>query len=148
MKRFIWWALEAKLHATSTSRSTGIPFLLPCRVLYLPPRWCPSRRRLALLEEVETGVLTMLSKDVGRALRGYCPQSIREGLVSPRPLCARRYSKKSPAVVSAASAVHVGDIGIRWVAVDRLSGGEGYLQGKQNVLCGEERQVLAPHGKI
>ena len=28
------------------------------------------------------GVLTMLSKDVGRALKGYCPQPIREGLVS------------------------------------------------------------------
>eukprot|EP00903_Cladosiphon_okamuranus_P010785 g10191.t1 len=47
-------------------------------------RWCPSRRRLSLLEEVETGVLTMLSKEVGRALRGYCPQSIREGLVAER----------------------------------------------------------------
>ncbi|CAN0120172.1 unnamed protein product [Ectocarpus sp. 4 AP-2014] len=47
-------------------------------------RWCPSRRRLSLLEEVETGVMTMLSKEVGRALRGYCPQSIREGLVAER----------------------------------------------------------------
>lgn len=40
------------------------------------------------MEEVETGVLTMLSKEVGRALRGYCPQSIREGLVSLRPFRA------------------------------------------------------------
>lgn len=56
-------------------------------------RWCPSRRRLSLLEEVETGVMTMLSKEVGRALRGYCPQSIREGLVSrraPPPPCSPR----------------------------------------------------------
>lgn len=57
---------------------------LVCVCLSVYRRWCPSRRRLSLLEEVETGVMTMLSKEVGRALRGYCPQSIREGLVSRR----------------------------------------------------------------
>lgn len=35
-------------------------------------------------------MLTMLSKEVGRALRGYCPQSIREGLVSRCPVLVPR----------------------------------------------------------
>ncbi|CAM9208125.1 unnamed protein product [Choristocarpus tenellus] len=47
-------------------------------------RWCPSRRRVSLLEEVDTGVMTMLSSKVGRALKGYCPQPVREGLVAER----------------------------------------------------------------
>ena len=59
-------------------------------VIVIIIRWCPSRRRLSLLEEVETGVLTMLSKEVRQALRGYCPQSIREGLVSRRRPFPRR----------------------------------------------------------
>lgn len=68
----------------------------------LPPsflpvcRWCPSRRRLSLLEEVETGMLTMLSKEVGRALRGYCPQPIREGLVRVHDLSTLSIPRGTP----------------------------------------------------
>lgn len=66
--------------------------VLFCRTLIVyNSRWSPSRRRLALLEEVETGVLTMLSEDVRRALRGYCPQSIIEGLVSFYSISRRKF---------------------------------------------------------
>lgn len=76
-------ASEWKAH---TDRASLPPISLSSLVLvfFCLGRWCPSRRRMALLEEVETGVLTMLSKEVRQALRGYCPQSIREGLVSWR----------------------------------------------------------------
>ncbi|CAM9354995.1 unnamed protein product, partial [Sphacelaria rigidula] len=104
-------------------------------------RWCPSRRRKALLEEVETGMLTMLSKDVGKALAGYCPQPIREGLVAERlgllaelqrvavlfvGLCFERLGIKTPSAAGTRGrkTLDTPDCSINSISRNRLRGGD------------------------